>query len=72
MSKRFTPPGAAEDAIRSFGERLAKHLGVPVERVRNATYHDGTRWTLRTCWEQLVDGQWRELESGEMPDMLGH
>ena len=72
MPKRFIPPGAEEDALRSFGERLADHLGVPVTDVRHAKYdfHNGSQWTVRTCWEQRRDGQWIELTSGEMPTGL--
>jgi hypothetical protein len=43
---------------------LAGRLGRRIEEIRHIEirYHDGRQWTIRTAWEQLIDGQWVEVD----------
>ena len=70
MSKsRYRPPTDIPAETRQFAERMAERIGARPEEIRYAQYryHNGRHWTVRACWERLVDGQWTEVDSKHYP-----
>lgn len=63
-STRRSLPTDTTALLGSTGDRFAAEHGVPVSEVRYSsfTYHDGRRWTVRTCWEIRRGDRWEEVQ----------